>query len=306
MPFEYVCPHCHNRTKVLDRFAGQSGPCVSCGKNITMPHFNEHGVLVPTMQITSKSKGPRSVEKKRGWMPAMIGSAIVAFCFFLSATAVIYLWPKMQHNIQRAAQGRDLENMKSLAAALNAYSDRYGTYPPPVVLDGGGKPLYSWRVLILPFMGYDDLYKQFDLKQPWDSVSNSNLHRAMPGEFASPNSPDAISSYETNYVLITGPGTLFPSSGPLSPKNIDKPTLLLVETKNNTQWCAPGDIDLGRSFRVGNKPMVDVGGLHKSSFSAMTVDEEAMRIPSNVPQAVLDALVSPNGGENVQTSSFMD
>lgn len=306
MPFEYVCPHCHNRTKVLDRFAGQSGPCVSCGKNITMPHFNEHGVLVATMQITSKSKAPRSAEKKRGWMPAMIGSAIVAFCFFLSATAVIYLWPKMQQNILRSAQGRDLVNMKSLAVALNAYSDRYGTYPPPVVLDGGGKPLYSWRVLILPFMGYDDLYKQFDLKQPWDGVSNSNLHRAMPAEFASPNSADAMSSNETNYVLITGPGTLFPPSGPLSPKNIDKPTLLLVETRNNTQWCAPGDIDLGRSFRVGNKPMVDVGGLHKSSFSAMTVDEEAMRIPSNVPQAVLDALVTPNGGENVQTATFVD
>ena len=75
-------------------------------------------------------------------------------------------------------------------------------------------------------------------------------------------------------------------------------------TANSIQWCEPGDIDLGRSFRVGNKPMVDVGGLHKSSFSAMTVDEEGMRIPSNVPQAVLDALVTPNGGENVQTSTF--
>ncbi len=271
-----------------------------------MPHFNELGVLVPTLQIPSKSKVPRSAGSKREWMPAMIGSAIVAFCFFLSVTAVVYLWPKMQKNIQRSAQGRDLENMKSLAAALNAYSDRYGTYPPPVVLDGLGKPLYSWRVLILPFMGYEELHKQFDLKQPWDSVSNSNLHRAMPAEFASPNSPDAISSNETNYVLITGPGTLFPPSGPLSPKNIDKPTLLLVETKNNIQWCAPGDIDLGRSFRVGNRPMVDVGGLHKSSFSAMTVDEESMRIPSNVPQAVLDALVTPNGGENVQTSTFFE
>ncbi len=306
MPFEYVCPHCHNRTKVLDRFAGQSGPCVSCGKNVTMPHFNEHGVLVATMQINSKSKATRAVRTKRGWMPAMIGSAIVAFCLFLSATAVIYLWPKMQQNIQRSAQGRDIENMKALATALNAYSDRYGTYPPPVVFDISGKPLYSWRVLILPFMGYDDLYKQFDLKQRWDSVSNSSLHRAMPAGFASPNSPDAISSFETNYVLITGAGTLFPPSGPLSPKNIDKPTLLLVETKNSIQWCEPGDIDLGRSFRVGNRPMVDVGGLHKSSFSAMTVDEEGMRIPSNVPQAVLDALVTPNGGENVQTSTFFD
>ncbi len=239
-------------------------------------------------------------------MPAMIGVAIVGLGVFMIATTTVFLWPRMQQNIQRSAQGRDFENMKSIAVALNAYADRHGTYPPPVVFDLQGKPLYSWRVLILPFLGYDDLYKRFELKQPWDSVANSNLQRGMPAEFASPNSPDATSGHETNYVLITGAGTLFPPSGPLSPKNIDKPTILLVETNNNIQWSAPGDIDIGRSFKVGNKPMVDVGGLHKGSFTAMTVDEESLRIPSTVPQSVLDALVTPNGGEKVQTSTFMD
>ena len=306
MPFEYVCPHCHNRTKVLDRYAGQSGPCVSCGKTVTMPHFNEQGMLVAAIQLPTKSKAPNTPKEKRSWMPAMIGAAIVACLLFMTATTVIVVWPKLKQSIQRAAQGRDLDNLKSIAAALNAYADRNGTYPPPVVFDVRGKPLYSWRVLILPFLGYDDLYKQFELSQPWDSVANSNLHRAMPSEFASPNSPDASNNNETNYVLITGPGTLFPPSGPLSPKNLDNPTLLVVETKNNTIWCQPGDIDIGRRFRVGNKPMVDVGGLHNSSFTAVTVDEEGMRIPSNVPQNVLDAIVTPNGGENVQTSTFIE
>lgn len=306
MPFEFVCPHCHNRTKVQDRFAGQSGPCVNCGKQVTMPHFNMQGVLVPSVDATTKSKKNKATARKLGWMPAMIGAAIVASLLFVGATVIVFLWPQMRQNIERSAQRQDLDNMRSIAAALNAYSDRYSTYPTPVVFNAQGKPLYSWRVLILPFLGYEDLYKRFDLKQPWDSPANANLHRSMPTEFASPNSPDASINNETNYVLITGAGTLFPPSGPLSPKNIDKPTLLLVETKNNTQWCAPGDIDLGRSFRVGNKPMVDVGGLHRSSFTAMTVDQEAFRIPTNVPQTVLDALVTPNGGENVQTSTFID
>ncbi len=306
MPFEFVCPHCHNRTKVLDRFAGQSGPCVGCGKNVTMPHFNSQGVLVASVESPTKSKPQAASAKNRGWMPAIIGVAIVGFGLFMIVTALVVLWPQMQQNIRRSAQGRDLDNMKSIAVALNAYADRYGTYPPPVVVDLQDKPLYSWRVLILPFLGYEEIYKRFDLKQPWDSVANSNLHRSMPSEFGSQNSPDAISNYETNYVLITGAGTLFPSSGPLSPKNIDKPTILLVETNNNIVWCAPGDIDIGRSFKVGNKPMVDVGGLHKGSFTAMTVDEESLRIPSTVPQSILDALVTPNGGEKVQTATFMD
>ena len=305
MPFEFVCPHCHNRTKVLDRFAGQSGPCVGCGKMVTMPHFNAQGVLVPPIDVPRKTKPPRT-SKKLGWMPAVIGISVVGLILFMCVMSAVALWPRVQQGIQRSAQSRDFENMKLIQVALTEYSDRYGSYPPPVTYDATGKPLHSWRVLILPFLGYEDLYKQYDLKQPWDSVANTNLHRRIPTEFASPNSSDAATNYETNYVLITGQGTLFPPSGPISTKNIDKPTLLLVETKNNVIWCAPGDIDLGRSFRVGNKPMVDVGGLHKDSFTAMTVEGESFRIPSNVPQTALDALVTPNGGENVQTTTFKD
>lgn len=271
-----------------------------------MPHFNAQGVLVPSIINSPKPKGTQRKQAQRGWLPALVAAGIVLFFMFLGGTITAFMWPRLQLNIERSAQGRDFDNMKSIAMALNAYADRYGTYPPPVVVDYQGKPLYSWRVMILPFLGYEDLYKSFDLKQPWDSVANTNLHRAMPTEFASPNATDAVSSSQTNYVLITGAGTLFPPSGPMSPKNIDRPTLLLVETRNNSTWCEPGDIDLGRSFKVGNKPMVDVGGLHKNSFTAMTVEEESLRIPLNVPQAVLGAMVTPNGGENVQTSTFVE
>ena len=306
MPFEFVCPHCHNRTKVLDRYAGQSGPCVSCGKTVTMPRINEHGVLVPALDIATKVKPPKRTKQSKGWLPAVVASGSVLFLLVLSVTVFVFLYPQLELSVERSRQGRDLDNMRSIAMALNAYADRYGTYPPPVVCDLQGKPLYSWRVLILPFLGYEDVYKRFELRQPWDSVANTNVHRSMPTEFASPNSADASTNFETNYVLVTGIGTLFPPTGPLSPKNIDRPTILLVETRNNTNWCAPGDIDLGRSFKVGTKPTVDVGGMHKTSFTAMTVEEESMRVPLNVPPAVLGALVTPNGGENVQTSTFME
>jgi transcription elongation factor Elf1 len=45
MPFEFTCPFCHHRTKVDDRFAGQAGPCVSCGREVVMPRYNERGML---------------------------------------------------------------------------------------------------------------------------------------------------------------------------------------------------------------------------------------------------------------------
>ena len=305
MPFEFVCPFCHFKTKVLDRFAGQSGPCAECGKQVTMPHFNESGVLVPSIALTSRASKSKIAEK-RSWMPAIVGVSVVLSLLLLGVIVFRIAWPTVKNSMRRMAQARDLENMKSIAEGLNAYCDRYGTYPPPVVVDDSGVRLYSWRVLVLPFMGYEDLYKSFELSQPWDSPSNMNLVRLMPTEFASPNSPDALGSSETNYVLITGAGTLFPPAGSLSNSNIDKHTILLVETNNNTFWSTPGDIDISLGLRVGNKAMKEIGGLHSGSFTAVTVDKESMRIPSDVSQIVLDALITPNGGENVQTSTFMD
>ncbi len=77
-------------------------------------------------------------------------------------------------------------NAQKIALALQAYCDSYGTYPPPVVNDSTGKPLYSWRVLLLPFLGHAELAKEFNYNEPWDSAENMALVRRMPGVYASP------------------------------------------------------------------------------------------------------------------------
>src|SRR5688500_12832018 len=38
MTISFTCPHCGKSTLVEDRFAGQTGPCASCGKPVTIPH----------------------------------------------------------------------------------------------------------------------------------------------------------------------------------------------------------------------------------------------------------------------------
>jgi hypothetical protein len=37
MPISFVCPYCGRTTSVSDEFAGQSGPCVGCGRTISIP-----------------------------------------------------------------------------------------------------------------------------------------------------------------------------------------------------------------------------------------------------------------------------
>src|SRR5205823_5427550 len=42
-------------------------------------------------------------------------------------------------------------NLKAIALALRTYHSDFGCYPPAYVADRRGRPLYSWRVLLLPY-----------------------------------------------------------------------------------------------------------------------------------------------------------
>ncbi len=36
MPVTFTCPHCGHTTEVADTYVGQTGPCVQCGKMVTV------------------------------------------------------------------------------------------------------------------------------------------------------------------------------------------------------------------------------------------------------------------------------
>ena len=68
---------------------------------------------------------------------------------------------------------------KGILLAFHSYSDTYGALPPLYTVDEEGKPLHSWRVLILPFLDQQDLYNQIRLDEPWDSEYNKQFHDRM-------------------------------------------------------------------------------------------------------------------------------
>ncbi len=83
----------------------------------------------------------------------------------------------------RAAANRQqtLNNLKEIAIALHHYHDKHGRFPPAVVHSADGKPLYSWRVALLPFLqGQAKLHAEFKLDEPWDSDHNQKLLPRMP------------------------------------------------------------------------------------------------------------------------------
>jgi hypothetical protein len=56
--------------------------------------------------------------------------------------------------------------MGKRAGRLRGYHDEHRTLPPHAVFDKAGRPLLSWRELILPYLEQEDLYQQFKLDEP--------------------------------------------------------------------------------------------------------------------------------------------
>ena len=110
---------------------------------------------------------------------------------------------------QNGAQ--DVNNLEQIGLALINYNDVFIHFPAEYISDASGTPLLSWRVAILPFLGFDALFNQFHLNEAWNSPNNLPLLQQMPDIYRSPLDP--ANSTTTRYAGGSGPGTMFPCTG---------------------------------------------------------------------------------------------
>ncbi len=74
-------------------------------------------------------------------------------------------------------------SMKMVAKAVAAYEQHHGSLPPAAVTDEAGRPLHSWRALIVPYLGEDKLAAAYRWDQAWDSPTNANLSQYRPWHY---------------------------------------------------------------------------------------------------------------------------
>ncbi|MFM8328592.1 MAG: DUF1559 domain-containing protein [Pirellulaceae bacterium] len=294
MPFRFECPHCESSTLVDDSYSGRAGHCAQCGKPIQIPPF-AHG-----RQPLDPSRGslPDWVTKRLGYLlPIAVSLLLIGSVAAISPWLVerVRYWQSLQMRQVAAA------NLSRIAQALASYADRHGRFPPAEVLSPEGKPLYGWRVLILPELDEEGLYQRFRLDEPWDSENNLELVNQMPAIFASPADSAAVPSNNSNYYVISGSDSLVVSSGlGRAVSDLIDPldqTLLVVESAaaGNSYWTQAGGLPL-RSLRMGVQPGKSLGGVHPGGALGACVDGTVVWLDANTPARSLRTMAIPDDG----------
>jgi hypothetical protein len=264
MPIAFACPHCGKQTSVSEQFAGQTGPCAACGKSITVPG----GFPGPNYAYAPQGRG--------GGGAIAVVVAVLALCGLCVVPILIaLLLPAVQAAREAGRRAQSQNNLRQLSLGMLNYHDTYGAFPPAVVTDASGQPLYSGRVLLLPYIEQKPLFDQFDLTQRWDSPRNLAISQTTLQVFCDPSSAQSLPG-KTDYLFVTGAGTAFEPPGPHNMGNMTdgtSNTLLMVEVRDSgTSWAEPRDLDISQpmSLPQGNHPGINLGAFFDGHVSAIS------------------------------------
>jgi prepilin-type processing-associated H-X9-DG protein len=302
MPVPFTCPHCGASTEVDDQFLGQSGPCYSCGKTVTVPY------TAPPTHFPVRRYIPGT--GSAGILVVLVAVGVVA-ALALIGILVALVMPVVSTASRSATRIQCPNNLKQIGLAMQLYQQRYGTYPPAYVADKNGKPMHSWRVLLLPFLEHQWLYDQYDFSQPWDSPQNINLTFQMPAVYACPADPNAQPQSETSYLLIVGPRTMFPNDRSTATNDISdglSNTIMVVETRAaGISWLEPKDLDARQiTFLVNGGVSPDIGSYHAGGVHVLMADGTVRFLSNGVPAEFMEALSTASGGESVSAQILDD
>jgi len=213
----------------------------------------------------------------------------------IAAVGTALLLPAVQQAREAARRTQCRNNLMMIMLALHNYHDTYGHFPPAVIHPPGGKPPYSWRVALLPFLEEEELYKQYNFNEPWDGPNNRKLLERMPECFRCPSS--RMPKHCTSYAVITGPSTLFQGKEGVRIAEVTdglSGTLAVVETERQIPWTKPEDLKYDPAG-----PLPPIGSAHPGGYNAAFADGTVRFISRNIDEKLLRALITISGGETV-------
>jgi prepilin-type processing-associated H-X9-DG protein len=293
MPIQSTCPHCGTSAELADELAGQTCPCVHCGK----------------MMDVSVGGAKRSKRSLSSWL-----FFFVVFMYFIGCDAIgigiSLLLPAIQAAREASRRVQCVNNLKQIGLAMQGYHQKYGCFPPAFIPDQNGKPKHSWRVLILPFLDEQVLYAKYRFDEPWDGPNNQLIESSIPHVYRCPSdaSPNLLN---TSCAMIVGPHAVSDGPKPHSMNDVkDGPsnTIMVAETtKAGINWMEPRDLDAekinfhtyGLEKDLG-KEICEIFDCHTDVANVLMCDGSVQTISADsVSPEKLKAMTTIDGGEKM-------
>jgi prepilin-type processing-associated H-X9-DG protein len=206
---------------------------------------------------------------------------------------------------ESARRSQCVNNLKQIGLAMHNYHSKHDSLPPAFTASKDGKALLSWRVLILPYLEQEELYKQFHLDESWDSPHNKTLISKMPAFYACPSGKKSTAADgKTSYLTARGPATIFPGSTGIKFKEITdglSNTIMVVDANNESAviWTKPDDWTMPDPF--------DTKGLlghHPGGVNVGFGDGSVRFVKASAALQIWHALFTRNGGEVFSWDEF--
>ena len=119
----------------------------SCGQTITIPAVGGPTGKSAPDNLLPAAQPPRS---NTGWVVAVV---LAVMCVCGGGGLVALLLPAVQSAREAARRMQCSNNLKQIGLAMHNYHDVHQKLPAGFVADEDGRPMHSWRVAILPYLG---------------------------------------------------------------------------------------------------------------------------------------------------------
>jgi len=237
--------------------------------------------------------------KTEGRLYAWIG---LVLSLLYALTVIVFLVISIPQAREEARRMQCSSHTKGILLAFHNYSDTHGALPPLYTVDEEGKPLHSWRVLILPFLEQQDLYNQIRLDEPWDSEYNKQFHDRMSCYYQCPSSPQKGCSFSViaggSFVPATEAGSIVGMKFEDITDGTSN-TLALIKVKEPFCWMDPtADItleELGQGKRIGSYHKYWRGRIYLHT-GYLDGSVRTMLLEDVIPE-FLKSAATPNGGD---------
>ncbi len=199
-------------------------------------------------------------------------------------------------------------NLKQIGLALHQYHDAYHCFPPPHVADQAGRPLYSWRVLILPFLDRQDLYEQWRLDEPWDSPHNWPLAEQTVKVFQCPAVHHAAEAF-TSYLAVVGPGMAWEQGECLTvrdfPDNVSDTVMVVEIADTDVNWAAALDLEgAAMSPAINDESRPSISSRHPGVANVLFADGSVKVLGTELEAEIVEALLTRDGDEPIDWGAF--